>query len=654
MPARSLAITFLVALAGLLLGYMFLGRGFAHVGLGQIYIGEVVLALGLVAATFVIWQRRRLPERSLTLMLLLAFCLFGAARTLPYLGVYGLDALRDGVLWGYAAFAVIVYVIVDRVVALRAVQVYGWVVPVFALWLPLSFYLFRSFSAGIDPARPGEFVPLVFFKAGDMAVHGVGALAFLIIAATVRWTLWGLTLRTLVLVPLIWTAFVAGTANRGALLTFALGVLVVAVLTRRARQWVPVGVAACIVLVIFVAQSLVPSSGVSQPKAVPTSGTTAIALAPGERPADQLVTLAVSTTERASPAPTPVPSVPPSATSGSVANASFERGTVDGSGIFGWTARSADVHITAGEAYAGRRFAILGNPRDAYNATLRSSRFTVTDGPDMYVSTWVKAVEGRPGVELYVDWVDRSGELLASTFVASLTTEGDPDWQRCAGVVTAPDGAAMARVVFYESRGHATLGLDEVEVRMGDLIPEPPPTPTERRPATIQQMIENILSIFGSSSDSGLEGTKQFRLAWWGKIVDYTVFGDYFWTGKGFGVNLADSDGFQSTADGSLRAPHNSHLTVLARMGVPGFALWVLLQSVFAVGLIQAVARLRRSGDAPLAVVGAIVLAYWFAMMVDTSFDPYLEGPQGGIWFWSVFGLGMVVTRIASGVRQPS
>lgn len=24
---------------------------------------------------------------------------------------------------------------------------------------------------------------------------------------------------------------------------------------------------------------------------------------------------------------------------------------------------------------------------------------------------------------------------------------------------------------------------------------------------------------------------------------------------------------------------------------------------------------------------------------VDTSFDPYLEGPQGGIWFWSVFGV---------------
>ena len=31
-------------------------------------------------------------------------------------------------------------------------------------------------------------------------------------------------------------------------------------------------------------------------------------------------------------------------------------------------------------------------------------------------------------------------------------------------------------------------------------------------------------------------------------IIDYTVFGDYFWTGKGFGISLADDDGFQGTA----------------------------------------------------------------------------------------------------------
>jgi hypothetical protein len=29
------------------------------------------------------------------------------------------------------------------------------------------------------------------------------------------------------------------------------------------------------------------------------------------------------------------------------------------------------------------------------------------------------------------------------------------------------------------------------------------------------------------------------------------------------------------------------------------------------------------------------------ALFVNASFDVYLEGPVGGIWFWSVFGVGI-------------
>jgi hypothetical protein len=48
-------------------------------------------------------------------------------------------------------------------------------------------------------------------------------------------------------------------------------------------------------------------------------------------------------------------------------------------------------------------------------------------------------------------------------------------------------------------------------------------------------------------------------------------------------------------------------------------------------------------------VVGGILMVWWLAAMANTSFDPYLEGPQGGIWFWCVFGLGLVVIRLARG-----
>ena len=69
----------------------------------------------------------------------------------------------------------------------------------------------------------------------------------------------------------------------------------------------------------------------------------------------------------------------------------------------------------------------------------------------------------------------------------------------------------------------------------------------------------------GGSSDPILEGTKAWRLRWWDQIVEYTIDGDVLLDGKGFGINLADSDGFQVHADGSLRAPHNGHIEILAQ-----------------------------------------------------------------------------------------
>ena len=153
----------------------------------------------------------------------------------------------------------------------------------------------------------------------------------------------------------------------------------------------------------------------------------------------------------------------------------------------------------------------------------------------------------------------------------------------------------------------------------------------------------NLSSVAGDIGNDGLDSTKEWRLQWWAEIVGYTFHGPYFWTGKGFGVNLADADGFQSTADHSLRAPHNSHFTILARMGVPGLLLWLTIQAAFGVGLLSAIRAHRRAGDLKLASIGGWLFAYWVAMMIDTSFDPYLEGPQGGIWFWTVVGLGLVV-----------
>ncbi|MCH8187092.1 MAG: O-antigen ligase family protein, partial [Proteobacteria bacterium] len=163
------------------------------------------------------------------------------------------------------------------------------------------------------------------------------------------------------------------------------------------------------------------------------------------------------------------------------------------------------------------------------------------------------------------------------------------------------------------------------------------------RTISLSQVVENAVSIFDSSRNSGLAGTVQWRLDWWGKVINYTIFGDNFWTGKGFGINLADSDGFQT--NGSLRSPHNAHITILARSGVPGLVLWVMVLVTFYASMTKAYLSARRLGQRHFANASLWILAYTTALLVNMSFDVYLEGPQGGIWFWSVMGFGIALSE---------
>ncbi len=53
-------------------------------------------------------------------------------------------------------------------------------------------------------------------------------------------------------------------------------------------------------------------------------------------------------------------------------------------------------------------------------------------------------------------------------------------------------------------------------------------------------------------------------------------------------------------ADNSLRSPHNGHLTILARTGVPGFALWAGMQLAWAAGVFDAFVRAAKAKEKAL------------------------------------------------------
>jgi hypothetical protein len=164
-----------------------------------------------------------------------------------------------------------------------------------------------------------------------------------------------------------------------------------------------------------------------------------------------------------------------------------------------------------------------------------------------------------------------------------------------------------------------------------------------KREVSARQVVANLESLTGYSEEK-LEGTKTWRLEWWNIILRHTVFGPNFWTGRGFGLNLADADGFQHRGDPKsppLRSPHNVHMTVLARAGVPGATLWLLFLMSWGGTITNAMLAARRRGQATWAGLFLWIGCYALAAIINASFDVALEGPVQGVWFWCLMGFGM-------------
>ncbi|HEX3742737.1 MAG TPA: O-antigen ligase family protein [Bryobacteraceae bacterium] len=171
---------------------------------------------------------------------------------------------------------------------------------------------------------------------------------------------------------------------------------------------------------------------------------------------------------------------------------------------------------------------------------------------------------------------------------------------------------------------------------------------TENREISFRQLTENVNSLLtGTELDAGSRnGTKVWRLQWWDKIIGYTIHGDLLWTGKGFGINLATSDNILTGPERGIRSPHNGHLTVLARSGVIGLSLWVTLNLLWAIRIVGYYRLSRLWADTRWNKLFGVLLVYWAAFMVNAAFDVYLEGPVGGIWYWSVFGVGIAAPMV--------
>jgi hypothetical protein len=429
----SISLLFAECLSICLIGYAFFGRAFAYIGIPPLFVGEILLALGI--ASVLLSGNRLIGFRSVLGWVVLVFIIWGAVCTLPYLQLYRIDSLRDGVVWGYSFFALLIpplmvrYSTCDDIISRYSRLLLG-----FLLWAPISWGAARLLS-GSMPALPGTDVPLLALKPGDIAVHlaGVGSFILLGLHRT------GLT-----------------------------------------------------------------HSGFNRP------------------PPDWILWL-----------------------------------------------------------------------------------------------LWLSCF-------FLISSVNRGGFLaiIAAGFIV-LCTQPLRIVRRALTVIAVIIPFVLAITAY------------DVSINLGG-----------KRSVSIEQIIANVQSISGDSERNELSGTREWRLRWWDEIIDYTFRGPYFWSGKGYGINLADADGFQVSAAGALRSPHNGHLTILARSGVPGLALWVILQSLFAGALISASIRARRTGREHWVAINGWILAYWAAFLINGAFDVFLEGPQGGIWFWCLMGFGIGILQM--------
>jgi prepilin-type processing-associated H-X9-DG protein len=164
-----------------------------------------------------------------------------------------------------------------------------------------------------------------------------------------------------------------------------------------------------------------------------------------------------------------------------------------------------------------------------------------------------------------------------------------------------------------------------------------------QRVVSAHQIIKNAQSIVGDSGEENVEGTKRWRLDWWDTIISDTIYGPHFWTGRGFGLNLAYADGHAGPEErgAPTRSPHNVNMTLLARAGVPGLVLWLLLLISWSGMMLRAMLGARARGHKQWADLFLFVFCYLTSILINAFVDVTLEGPMQGIWFWCLFGFGI-------------
>ena len=144
----------------------------------------------------------------------------------------------------------------------------------------------------------------------------------------------------------------------------------------------------------------------------------------------------------------------------------------------------------------------------------------------------------------------------------------------------------------------------------------------------------------------------EFRRTFWKTMVNQTtrtapVFG------KGFGYDfLPEFERIygRGTWD-RLRSPHNYFISVYGRLGLVGFGVFASIALLLLRGAIKAATLVR------VGLLDTETLGYWCAacvLLVSATFGVVLEGPMGGVLFWSFLGFGASGLKLHDMAKEAS
>jgi O-antigen ligase len=241
----------------------------------------------------------------------------------------------------------------------------------------------------------------------------------------------------------------------------------------------------------------------------------------------------------------------------------------------------------------------------------------------------------------------RSGRSRAAWSMVALVVIALAATQNRGGLLGVAMGAAIGLAFVKDRRKLVVHAVVIIALGLGLAIlldVRVPYSGVQGRAYSASQLVDNIMSLGGADTSGNLEGTVDGREQLWSRILDKQMTDGRLLDGSGFGQNLASEVGVYDAGKDTLRSPHNSHLHIMARMGLAGLALWCALWLCWYWRVIKGCRHLAQQGMHMRRQVAVLTLTVATSVLVSSIFDPQLEGPQIAALLWTTFGVGVAVT----------